>query len=277
MNYIPINLTYYNPNNSIFKAGKSDHERYSLYTCCNTENCNAYKNGKCIMLNGLWGQRCPYGRKQSEEGYTKASRKCGDLIRKVREEYGNVAYALKQLEYPCYIGDYVYLSLPFLSNYANSIREKDFFYSDGLIRKEDFTSDLIVELLKYKPRALMGGVISEYQTKYVPTFVRQLRQRLPEKYAEVQKIYSEIDDIGTLKNMNFVGKRALVKTLLPCNVGLCGHVHVAEWDGTVIKTNGRALGWRLNGDEVVTITPNDKTYVEVMDNNSVTEETIFEE
>lgn len=275
--YTPINLTYYNPNNSIFKAGKSDRERYSLYSCCNTENCDAYKNGKCLMLNGLWGQRCPYGQKHAEEGYTKASRKCGNLIRKIKEQYNDVSYALKPLEYPCYIGDYVYLSLPYLSNYENSIRPKGFFFSDGLIHKDNFTSEFVAELIKYKPRALMGGVISEYQAKYLPAFVRHFRQRMPEKYAEVRAIYPEIDEIGTLTNMNFVGKRAMVKTLLPCKVGLCGHVHVAEWDGIVIKTKGRELGWRLSGDEVVIINPTDNTFVEVMDNNSVTEDTIFEE
>lgn len=274
--YIPINLTCYDPNNSFFKAGRSERERYTLYSCCNTENCKAHKNGKCILLNGLYGQRCPYGHRQSEEGYTKASRKCGELVNKAKEQHKDVYYALKPIEYPCFIGEYVYLNLPWLINYENSIRGKDFFFSDGLIRKENFTPEFVVELIKFRPRALMGGVIAEYQNKHVPNFVRQLRQRMPEMYVEVQKIYPEIDEIGILKNMNFVGKRALVKTLLPCKVGLCGHVHVAEWDGNVIKTNGKELGWLLNGSEVVTIEPTDNTYVEVIDNNSVTENTVFE-
>lgn len=275
-NYKPINFTYYDPNNAFFKASRSDRERFTVYYCSNCENCDAYKNGKCVMLNGLYGQRCPYGKKITEEGFTKASRKCGDLIRKAKELYGDVAYVVKPLEFICFIGDYVYLNLPWLDNYANPIRNKDFFYSDGLMPKDKFTPEFVVELIKFRPRALMGGVITEYQNKRVPSFVRQLRQRMPALYAEVRNIYPEIDEIGILKNMNFVGKRALVKTLLPCKVGLCGHVHVAEWDGTVIKTNGRELGWLLNGSEVVTIEPTDNTFVEIMDNNSITEETIFE-
>jgi hypothetical protein len=275
-NYKPINFTYYNPKNSLFKAGKSDRERFTVYYCSNCENCEAYKNNKCIMLNGLYGQRCPYGKKISEEGFTKASRKCGELIRKAKELYGEVSYALKGLDFICFIGDYVFLNLPWLDNYVNPIRSKGFFFSEGLIHMDNFTSEFVVELINYRPRAMMGGYIIDYSSKYIPTFVRQLRQKMPEMYDTVRKICTEIDEIGTLKTMNFIGKRALVKTLRPCKIGLCGDVHVAEWDGTVIKTNGRELGWLLDGNEVVTIVPTDNTYVRVMDNSSVTENTIFE-
>ena len=272
----PINFTYYDPNNSLFKAGKSDRERYTVYYCSNCENCDAYKTNQCILMNGLYGQRCPYGKKISEEGFTKASRKCGDLIAKGKELYSDVKYAMRELNYICFIGEYVYLPLPWLDNYANPIREKGFFYSDGLMPRSKFTPEFVVELINFRPRALMGGYITEYASKYLPEFIRQLRRTMPEMYAEVQRVYPEVDNIGTLQNMNFVGKKALVKTLLPCKVGLCGKVHIAEWDGTVIRTTGRELGWLLDGNEDVTIVPNDNTYVQVLENSCVTDETVFE-
>ena len=78
--YKPINFTYYNPRTSLFKAGKSDRERTTVYFCNNVESCDAYKRGKCVMLNGLYSHSCPYGKIERQEGYTKAARSCGVLI-----------------------------------------------------------------------------------------------------------------------------------------------------------------------------------------------------
>lgn len=36
-NYVPINFTYYDPRNSLFKAGKSDREEITLYMCNNSK------------------------------------------------------------------------------------------------------------------------------------------------------------------------------------------------------------------------------------------------
>lgn len=97
--YKPINFTYYNPRTSIFKSGKSDRERISVYKCNNCENCDAYKRKCCVMLNGLWWHKCPYGTIEKKEGFTKAARKCGYLVSEYKGKYGDVEYALKPLLY----------------------------------------------------------------------------------------------------------------------------------------------------------------------------------
>lgn len=48
-----------------------------------------------------------------------------------------------------------------------------------------------------------------------------------------------------------------------------------QWDGEVIKTEGRQITFWGLGDEEVVITPNDDTCVEILDNSTVTEETEF--
>lgn len=150
-NYISINFTYYNPRNSLFKAGKSDRERVTVYTCNNSKSCDACKRNKCVMMNGLYSRSCPYGQIKREEGYTKAARRCGELIQKRKNEYGNVEVFKKALKFVCYIGDYVYLPLSYLIKYSNSIRENSFLKENGdIIRKEDFTPEFIVELLKFR-------------------------------------------------------------------------------------------------------------------------------
>lgn len=272
--YKPINFTYYNPKSSLFKAGKSDRERVTVYMCNNCENCNAFKRNKCVMLNGLFSHSCPYGKTYRDTGYTKAARKCGELIRKNREKYGDVEYSKSSLGFVCEIGDYIYLPLPHLDNYVNPIRDKDFFVGDyDMIKKEDFTPEFVVELIQFRPRALMGGEISSYQIEEVPKFCSQLKRHMPDIYEKVKQIYPEIED--KVENINYVGKKAKLTTLLSGEVML--GTQVLEWDGSNLHAKGeQILFWRLKDEEII-IRPNDNTYVEIVDNATVTEETEFQD
>ena len=270
-NYEPINLTYYNPCNSLFKADRSDRERVTLYTCCNKDNCDAYKRGKCVMMNGLWGHKCPYGQKRSETGFTKAAKNCGKLIREYKDKYESVVYAAKNLEFVCYIGDYVFLNLPHLINYVNPIRDRSFFIDEDIIKKDDFTPEFVVEIIKFKPYALMGGEITSYQANEVPKFCTHLKRHMPEMYERVKAIYPEVDKY--IKDINYIGKYAKVKTLLPGKVGIS--IYNCEWDGNVIRGTGKGLGIFDLKDAEVIINPNDDTYVKIADNTTVTEETEF--
>lgn len=271
-NYVPINFTYYDPRNSLFKAGKSDREEITLYMCNNSKNCDAYKRNKCVMLNGLYSHSCPYGQIKREEGYTKAARRCGELIRKRKDEYKNVEFSKKALKFLCYIGDYVFLPLPHLINYSNSIRDNNFFKGNGdIIKKEDFTSEFIIELIKFRPQALMGGEIISYQKEEVPKFCIQLKRYMPDMFEEVKKIYPEIEN--RIKDIDYRDKYAKIITLLPGKVKLS--THIVEWDGTVIKAEGSQISfWHLTKESVV-ITPNENTYVQIVDNATVTDDTEF--
>jgi len=226
------------------------------------------------MLNGLYAHSCPYGQIKREEGYTKAARRCGDLIRKRKDEYGDVAYSKGDLKFLCYIGDYVFLPLPHLINYSNSIREKNFFKGDGdIIRKEDFTPEFIVELIKYRPRAMMGGEITSYQREEIPKFCSQLKRYMPDMFDKVKMIYPEIED--RIEDIDYIDKWAKVVTLLPGKVKLS--TDILEWDGEVIRAEGSQISfWRLNKEPVV-VTPDENTYVQIVDNATVTDDTEFKD
>lgn len=272
--YIPINFTYYDPRNSLFKSGKSDREEVKIYVCNNSENCDAYKRNKCVMLNGLFFHICPYGEMKREEGYTKAARRCGELIRKRKDEYEDIAYSKSVLKFVCYIGDYVFLPLPHLINYANSIRDRSFFKGDGdIIRKEDFTPEFIVELLKFKPRALMGGEITSYQKVEIPKFCSQLKRYMPDMFEKVKKIYPEIEN--RIKDIDYRDKYAKVVTLLPGKVKLS--TKIVEWDGSAIRAKGDQLTFWGLSKETVIITPDESTYVQIVDNATVTDDTEFKD
>lgn len=269
--YKPINLTYYNPCTSIFEAEKSDRERVALYQCCQSETCAAYKNKKCIMLNGIWGHGCPYGKQIRKEGYTKAARNCGVLVSEYRNKYSDVEYALKELSTVCKINDYVYTGLLHLRNYVNPIRPEDFFAFEDLIKFEDFTPEFIVELIKFRPYAIFGGEIESYQKKYVPQFCYQLKRNIPDLYQQVVEIYPEIQNL--IENINYVGKKAKVKTLLPGKVKLSSDI--LDWNGDMLKAKGKQISWWGLHDEEVVIIPDDNTVVEICDNETVMDETVL--
>lgn len=268
--YEAINFTYFNPCHSIFKTSRNDRERVTVYMCCNKDNCDAYKRGKCLMLNGLWSHTCPYGKIERREGYTKAARNCGELIRKYKNQYGDVSYALKELRFVCNIGDYVFLNLPHLVNYDNPIRDRSFFIGEDTIKKENFTPEFVDELIRYVPRDFFGNPIKRYREENVPQFCSQLKRYMPDMYEAAKAICPAIENL--VANIDYVGKYAKVTTLLPGKVQI--GTNIVDWDGKFIKGNGNMnILWELKDGEEIVIIPKDNTYVKIYDNATVTEDT----
>ena len=78
-----------------------------------------------------------------------------------------------------------------------------------------------------------------------------------------------------VENIDYIGKRAKLITLLPGEVKLS--TDVLEWNGELLHGKGKQISfWKLD-DEEVTIIPNKNTMVTIYDNSTVTEETEFEE
>lgn len=140
-----------------------------------------------------------------------------------------------------------------------------------MIKKDEFTPEFVVELIKYKPYALMGGVISSYQKEYVPKFCDQLKRLMPDIYRKVCEIYPEIEQI--VENIDYIDKMEKLMTLLPGKVKLS--TDILEWDGELLHGKGKQISfWKLNDEEVI-IFPNKNTIVTICDNSTVTEETEF--
>ncbi len=113
------------------------------------------------------------------------------------------------------------------------------------------------------------GEIESYQKKDVPRFCYQLKRNIPDLYQQVVEIYPEVQNL--IENINYVGKKAKVKTLLPGKVKLSSDI--LDWDGDVLKAKGKQIWWWELQDEEVTIIPDDETVVEVCDNETVTDGT----
>lgn len=270
--YEDINFTYFNPINAIFKEGRNQKASYRVYSCCNKDNCQAYSSDKCVLLNHalFYWDPCPYGKVREVEGFTRKARKFSSFLSEAKDKYKEISYKLSGLNYPAIIGDKVYIPLPFLDNYVNPIKE----IKDKFVDKDMFTADFVIMLADFRPQALMGGVIKQYQDKDVPEFLLKLKRHFPELYQEVAE--KRPDLAAVVGSISYVGKKAKVKTLLPGKVKL--GTRTVSWDGNVIVSKGSELLLLFSlKNERVEICPEDSTYVEVVDDATVTEVTEFKE
>lgn len=281
-----INIIYHNPLvcNPFVKASKSDRENVTYFRCSNKENCDLYKNKTCIMLQGLFANvPCPYGTTEYTEGYTKAARRCGELIAKVKADFPDAIYALRV---PCrigFVGDYFYHGLPWLDDtpYPFKDKESDFWgksksgrISGGLMAVKYFTPETIVELIKFKPYPWFGyEPIRAYSSKYIPEFCSQLKRYFPDMFEKVKAIYPEIEQVA---DISFVGKKAKLKTLKAGKV-LVDSNHTFEWDGQKLIYVSSKYNPPCNLKGKFYVEPDADVIVEILDDNTVDENTEFEE
>lgn len=126
-------------------------------------------------------------------GYTRNSKKHKGIYYSMREKYPELENKLKVFEGILKDCDsYVYLNLPWLSGWRGSdfySEHKDVFLENNsrYIKKEYWTVELINELIHYKPRNFEGCVIEEYQEKYIPLFLLELKIKFPELYEKVDR------------------------------------------------------------------------------------------
>ena len=96
---------------------------------------------------------------------------------------------------------------------------------------------------------------------------------MPDMFDKVKMIYPEIED--RIEDIDYIDKWAKVVTLLPGKVKLS--TDILEWDGEVIRAEGSQISfWRLNKEPVV-VTPDENTYVQIVDNAMVTDDTEFKD
>lgn len=126
-------------------------------------------------------------------GYTRNSKKHKDIYFSMKDKYPELENKLKFFEgilKDC--GSYVYINLPWLSGwhgYDFYSEHEDVFLENNscYIKKEYWTVELINELIHYKPRNFEGCVIEDYQEKYIPLFLLELKIKFPELYENVDR------------------------------------------------------------------------------------------
>lgn len=274
-NYEVVHLTYYDPRSPhLIMADRSDKEFVKYFYCSNKNNCELYKSGACVMRYGLWGSKCPYGKTSMVEGFTRAARKCGKLVQEAKSKYPDAVSALDVPRHIGYVGDYVFVTLPFLYDVPVPFRKHDdeIWGNEGhLIKKDVFTPELIVELINYKPQAWFGGgTIGDYRQKHIPEFCWQLKKYMPDMFDRVKAIYPEIKEIA---DISFVGKKAKLSTLKNGRIRMNNDTF--KWDGkklTFVYAK-YSVPWGTKGK--IYIEPDESDVVEIIDNDTVDENTEF--
>lgn len=196
------------------------------------ENCPVLALGQCITRQFL-ARSCVYGRASVETGWTRRAQKYCSWVAAAKEK---VAAGPKMPTYPdkrlAVVGDHVWLPYPQMSMCeAVPFLAHSHFLASGhpFIKFEDFTPEVIITLVEFRPYALMGGKIRSYQKDSVPQFLYDLKHLCPRLYESAADMDSVIiertPDPGRFKSTPVpIG---VVKPGVACSVVK----HSFVWDG----------------------------------------------
>lgn len=268
---------------SIF-GGKETPLEASVILCDKHNECSYYKNGHCLLVRSFGSTGCKFGRVNNIRGYTSRAKKYSEFKRKWQdhEQYGKLSHPPTKLGV---IGDYVVFPYPYVRiNQTEAgkwvVEDPSFSSSIAYIPMEKFNSDLIYKICSYKPQAIFGGTIQSYQKETVPLFLAHLKEVLPEKYEAFVEAYPQFKK----KEINYVGRQALLKTVAPSVVHYKSRQYPEFnecwiWDGEYLRyKEGYVRRFKVAKDyEVVEIVlkPTDKTTITIESNEQVTENTVF--
>lgn len=272
-----IKAWVYDPSQSFFKQKKSEKAIGHVLTCSCPEKCELYKKNNCLLLNST----CPYGGRHTSTGFSRMAMKYRTWINEFKENHKEACDAKltlpKKMEY---FMDLVYIPISFwnLNEHVQFICGKGFFTSEKpVIYKKDFTPEFISEqILNFKPYALFGGQITDYQEKEIPKFLTWLKQLDPDLYRKVKTLNPDHPAFNSITN---VGRRAVLQTLNP-NTGTFTDIHGGTWtwDGEYIYSQNSHFSFTLidNTDtEEIRLKPNKNAVVRISDENQVNDTTEF--
>ena len=264
-------------------GGKETPQRAEIISCDRFNECSYYKSGYCLNVTAPFSDRCKYGHINVEHGYTSRAKKhyAFDSKHRGHERYSKLKHPPKKLGL---IGDeivfpYPYISIAKTKDGGIKLNDPGFGSDVAYIEKEKFTVDLIKRICNYRPCAMMGGVIADYQNKTVPLFLAHLKEVLPGKYKELGKESQEL-----AKEISYIGRNALLKTINPSDVYYKSGSYPQfnekwHWDGeTLTYSSGYVHNFNVTKDYTVAeikIIPSDKSVITISDNEQVTEETVF--
>jgi len=214
-----INVDLYG-GKSLFGGKESPLEADEIYCDC-AEKCSFYAECKCLRCRSFLAPTCKFGKNSITKGYTSRAAKYYDFKQKYQKDE-----CYSKLNYPsdlaATIYDYLYLNLRYVLVRKRTERDDSWKidingylisaagFSSGsvFIPISDVTNELLYTIFSYKPCAIMGGVIKDYQAKAVPDVLMSLKKCAPKIYNDFILEYPQYD-----LTPNYVGKYAYIKTM----------------------------------------------------------------
>lgn len=276
-----VHANVYDPSTSIFKVSKSTPAEYQIIEC-SLEQCPLRDAGTCAVRGGIFCGKCPYGWMRTVTGPTRRAASFGTFIRGARERFKGVPFLKAPPNRLAFVGDYAYLpythmsmcmDVPFLAHGGAFRTDIPF------IHKDDWTIENVLKLVRFRPEALLGGEITDYQRKMVPLFVQHIRELDPPMFA---KLAEEIPSYDVAPN--YVGRSAYLNTLRH-GISINANVHKDypvcwHWDGEKLTTKSQHVysstwGGKMTGDVTTVVVPDDTCVAKIESNDWVTPETKF--
>lgn len=285
MEFENIHAYVYNVSSpSLFKSKANERSKFTLISCNNKENCTLFGRGECVLLGfGLFDRfTCPYGKKYVETGLTKRAAKnwkwCSDREKKYNDIHGSLK---KPTAAMARIGDMVYLPYNFLNMNKKLPFETHgswFVSGDKFLQFEYFEKpETIKEIITFKPYAMVGGEIKDYQDKVIPEFVNHLKENFPEIFNA-----SNIDEclVEYIERFSNIGRKAYIKTLkVGCKIWKKNYQNEPWiWDGTFLTCKNYSISFPITRDYEnvsVKMVPKEYGVIEITSEDQVFEGTKF--
>ena len=287
MSYEKINVSLYG-GKSIFGGKESPLEADTIF-CNISDKCTFYKDNKCLRCRQIFAPTCLFGQVVTTKGYTSRAQKYYSFKNKYEQDevYGKLEYPSKSI---AVMDDTLYMNLKYtlvrkrrdtdekwrkdVEGYF--ISEVGFCRGDVFLPLNEVTNTLLYAIFSYKPHAMMGDIIEDYQKKVVPDILQDMRKVAPELYKKFISEYPQYDFTP-----NYIGKKAYINSLKP-NTKFYYKNRVWVYDGEYISTTNFDLGlsspwWNQTNDRAyVRIKVNDKMTFEINDNSIVDDDTKFQ-
>lgn len=263
-------------------GGKEVPQRAETIMCDKYKNCTYYNSGQCFNVTSPFSSRCKYGKVVVAHGYTSRAKKYYDFDSTYRkhEKY-------HQLEHPPTKIGIIDNEVVFPYSFIRVIEKEGKYIVDNpsfgnniaFIPLDLFTEDLINNICNFRPQAIMGGEIKDYQNKTVPLFLAHLKEVIPQKYDEYIKKYK-----SSAKTINYIGRKALLKTISPSLVSYKSDRYPEfnedwYWDGELLThTKGYVHSPNITKNyEIVSfqLRPTDKSSIIISDNLQINDNTVF--
>lgn len=266
--YKIIHYNLFNPCQSLFKSSANEKAQIQLISCCNSDNCGLYKKGECSYRKTLPAWRCPYGAHTVKEGFSQRARRFSDWIRTQNQKYKGIKF----LKYPstlAVVGDYIYLPYNFIDMYKN-IKWLGLF-----VEKENFTVENIIGLVNFRPQAVFGGTIRDYQAKVIPKFLKHLSEVMPDLFSQVMEKSEYAKEI--FKEFSNIGRKAILETITP-NIGKLNDIHGGSWTWNgekLTSENSKTAFTLVKKIKKVIIIPQEGEIIKITDEKQVNKNTKF--
>lgn len=186
----------------IREPSKRSKRAYALIYKCEASDCPLRQKNQCTRAT-MFGDPCPHGKVERVSGWTKRAKKYSKFVKEWKAKAKANTISGPSAKRVTFMGDWVWLPYSHMNHIHGKKKGILFDRYAGLgttgspfMRREDFTPEMVIKLVEFRPHAIMGGVISAYVDESVPKFLADLQKAAPELFEQAAELKPEIVTIA---------------------------------------------------------------------------------